>query len=120
MAISRYKVLQLITKLDCEQLLRSHFVSELSPQLQKIATEKERRRRKEKVNINCKLINDETLYLINEMILESRFHKHLSLDNYSEYNDETLQKICKRSINNCNFLSTIPCFIDHENQLHEF
>ena len=54
------------------------------------------------------------------MILESRFNKHLSLDNYSEYNDETLQKICKRSINNCHFLSTIPCFIDHENQLHEF
>ena len=75
---------------NAEQLLRSHFVSVLSPKLQKIAKEKEKRRRKEKVNINCKLINDEILYLINEMILECRFHKHLSLDNYSEYNDETL------------------------------
>lgn len=65
---------ELISTYPCnyEKLMNNKFVSELTPQLKKIEEEKERRKRNEPVNINCKVITNETfLNSLNDFIFTS-------------------------------------------------
>ena len=103
-------------------LLQNPFVAELTPLLQKISDEKEKKRRKEEVNINVKKItDDDMLYYIDCYVSKSRKHKHLCLNNYCDNYVEFVKSLCKRNINDCYYLSSIPSFYDNtKKQLIDF
>lgn len=102
-----------LNPVDCSQLLNSNFVQELTPAIQKYIKIKKNTSNANELNINCKFItNDQNINVINDFIKCSKFHKHLSLLNYNGNYLNNVSSLCKRIINDCRFLSTIPCFYD--------
>ncbi len=94
-----------------EKIMNNKFVSELTPQLKIIEEEKERRKRNEPVNINCKVITNEAfLNSLNDYILTSKKHKHLALNNNSGAYEDYIKEVQKNDKNDCRMLSFIPDF----------
>lgn len=102
-----------LNPIDDSDLLNSTFVQELTPEIQKYIKKKKNTSNENELNINCKFItNDQYINVTNEFISCSKFHKHLSLMNYDGNYLNNVSSLCKRFINDCRFLSTIPCFYD--------
>ena len=108
---------------DDEILFKGSFITKITPQLEQIINEKSKRKRGEQININInsKLITDDDfLNEINEYIMDTKKHEHLAFEYYSGDYVQAIPQICKRTKNNCYFLSTIPSFIDENLQVHTF
>ena len=102
-----------LNPVDDSELIKSVFVQELTPEIQKYIKKKKNTSNSNELNINCKFItNDQNINVINDFIKCSKFHKHLSLLNYNGNYLNNVSSLCKRIINDCRFLSTIPCFYD--------
>ena len=102
-----------LNPIDDSELMKSNFVAELTPEINKYIKKKKKNVTRDELNINCKFITDnEIMKNINEFILCSRFHKHLSLLNYSGNYANNVKSICSRVINDCHFFGPIPCYYD--------
>lgn len=100
---------------DCNPntLLKNKFVKELTPKLEKIEREREKRHRNEVININCELITtNEFIKLISDYLAKSQKHQHLTLEHYSGNYDDFCGQIITQKYNNCSMLSRFPDFLD--------
>ena len=102
-----------LNPIDDGELMSSNFVAKLTPEITKYIKKKKKDIAREELNINCKFISDiENMKTINEFILCSKFHKHLSLLNYSGNYICNVPSFCSRVINDCRFFGQIPCYYD--------
>lgn len=89
--------------------MKSNFVAEITPEITKYI-KKKKDSVNTNLNINCKFITDKENF--NDFILCSKFHKHLSILNYSNNYTNNVPSLCSRSINDCHFFGPIPFYYD--------
>lgn len=66
-------------------LLHNSFIQEITPQNQKIADEKAKRKGDDQINIKCDLLTDDSVIsILNAFIKKSLKYSYLTIDNYSD------------------------------------